>query len=224
MKKGGGGRAGIALLLVVAVAIVTYVAWPKQQDADVRTDTASDTTTGEDTAFLATLSPEDWPRYKNAASDIDDLGPENQEIAGYIVVDPADANTAYFASYAYDADAESQFVGIYKYDVPTYTFERISKKIYSAGDVEWMRSEAYPVWQLVGYDHGTLVVLIEDADNSPGPCAQPFLAGVDNEHIARLFALDLASPSAGLTAYTPDATLVKEAREAEGECLKGIEL
>lgn len=173
-------------------------------------------------AFLADMMPEEWSRFRNASQDIDDLTPM-QDVAFFVVEDPVNEDTAYFAAYAYDTDEKEQSLGIYMYDEPSYAFERIYKKTYGEGDVDWMTNpSALPVWHLVGYDHGKLIVLMQDYDLSPGPCAEPFLVGVDNEKAARLFTLDLASPSAGLSPYTPNDGLLREAQAKQDGCAESM--
>ncbi|MCR4312094.1 MAG: hypothetical protein NUV56_02305, partial [Candidatus Uhrbacteria bacterium] len=173
----------------------------------------------EPTVFLASTMPEDWKRYENAMKDIQSLTP-GQGITFYIVDDPDSDDVVYFATYAYNDELKNEMLGIYKYTESTYSFERIWRKTYASGDIDWMgNTYSLPVWRLVGYDDGKLIVLVEDGDNSPGPCAQPFLVGIDNENIARLFTLDLVSPSAGLSPYTPNQDLVDEATAKQDACL-----
>lgn len=171
------------------------------------------------TVTLATLLPEDWSRYANAKKDIQALLP-GQEMTFYIVEHPNDTDLAYFTTYAYDAELKTTTLSIYEYTESTYEFERIWRDTFTSGELSWLpTSYSLPVWRLVGYDNGKLIVLVEDNDNSPGVCAQPFLVGVDNENVARLFTLDLGNPSAGLAPYTPDEDLVVQSTVKQNECL-----
>ena len=208
---------GIVAVVVVLLAVKMYSGTLSRVSSDDDQAYSGDKTGVE--PFLATLMPEDWKYYANAKKDIQSLL-ANQEITFYVVEDPQDTNLAYFAAYAYNNDLKNETLSIYKYTKSTYEYERIWRQTYASGDVAWMgNTYSLPVWRLVGYDNGKLIVLVEDSDNSPGICAQPFLVGIDNENVARLFTLDLANPSAGLAPYTPNEELVGQATAKQNECL-----
>lgn len=171
-----------------------------------------------DVAILASTMPEDWLRYENAVEDIQVLTPDvEQRIMFYVIDDPADADVSYFATSAYDSEEKTQLLGIYKYQKSTYEFERLYKKSYGDADL-------IPVWHLVAYDHGELVVLAQDIDDSPGPCTEPFLLGIESDVRGRwLYVFDPSKPEAGFSEYTPAQELLDEATAKQDECLAEIE-
>lgn len=215
----------IAFLVVVLIVIIGAKIWTGKYGRDIDTGLPTPSTAlTPSTPFLASTMPEDWLRYENAMKDIQTLTP-NQTIAPLIVDDPSDSDVVYFATNAWSDAASKETLSIYKYTESTYSFERIWRNSYAPGDVTWIPSEsAVPVWSLAGYDNGKLIVLMTDADNSPGPCAQLLLVGLANDGVgAGLFALDLARPSSGLVPYTPPDALILEATAAEESCQDAME-
>ncbi len=207
--------------LVVLAVVLGLIFWNRGGDEGVGgADSTSGSGNGDtqtDVAFLGSTMPEDWFRYRNASEDIDALTPD-QHIGFFIIEDPAADDVAYFAASAYNADDQTVTLGMYRYDEPTYQFERIYRGTYAEGEADWLLSRGLPVWHLVAYDRGSLIVLAQDIDDSPGRCAQPFLLGTTEGR--RLFSLDLEHPSSGLVPYEPDVVLLEQAQTEQDVCLE----
>lgn len=214
---------GIVLLVIVGFLILSKA--PDTQQGANDSASTDESSNAINVAVLGSVLPEDWARYANAVKDIQFLTPgETQTMEFYVVDDPTNGDISYFATSAYNSDTKIQQLSIYKYAKAAFAFERIYKKSYTPGSADWMsNANGIPVWHLVAYDHGKLVVLAQDIDDSPGRCAEPFLLSEGNESMRRLFALDLQNPTAGLAPYSANQTLIDEARAKESNCLKTVE-
>lgn len=165
------------------------------------------------------ILPDDWSFTDNAMQDIQTLTP-NQQITFGIVKDPTDDTRAYFASYAPDPnDTEKVLLSVYSYNTLTYEFERIFRRSYSAG-FPGLREEAQPVFHVVGYDEGKLIILAQDADDSPGPCTEILTLGRENNDVAReMLAMNLESPYDLMVPYQVPDEIYSSALQKQESCV-----
>ncbi|MEK9155189.1 MAG: hypothetical protein AAB839_00920 [Patescibacteria group bacterium] len=219
----------LILVVIFVVGVVGTVRFmsdqPEASDTNnegqvtvVENDTAVDVTTND------FVMPDAWPQKGKMTGYLANLTP-NQEIQFGIVNDPVDEQIVYFATTAPMTvnGEEKTLLSIYKANATTYDYERMYRATYGQGETPGLRSGddgAWPVWHVVGYDQGKLVILVQDADDSPGICAEIFVIGVDGEAQERAYfaALDVANPAAGLADYMPDAQAVADARAKELAC------
>lgn len=169
------------------------------------------------------LLPDDWSFTDNAMEDIQTLTP-GQQITFGIVEDPTDDTHAYFASYAPDPnDDEKVLLSVYNYNTKTYEFERIFRRSYGT-DFPGLREGATPVFHVVGYDEGKLIILAQDADDSPGPCTEVLVLGRENEDIAReMLAMNLESPYDLMVPYEIPEEVYSAALEKQDSCVNQLQ-
>lgn len=215
-----GATIAVILALLIGVAVLFKTKEQPQLTAPYKTDVTSEDLTN--TVYFTFSTPDTWVFKEQAEKDIRILG-EDQSIQYGVIEDPAQKEIVYFATVAFDEEAEENKLSIYRYNELTYEFERIYRGSFGKGGSSYLGKNAWPVWRLIGYDHGKLVVLLEDGDNSPGPCAEPLLIGMDNPSVAALFTLDLQDPSSGLSEYTPPDDAVEAAETVQETCQKTFE-
>ncbi len=176
----------LSLLAIATIGIgvffhVTATSQVLTAGVAVAEERANDTPVTETTLDVA--APNGWKWRQRAESDIAGLE-ENQSIQHGVLADPLDDTIAYFAAKTYDETTGVTAVSIYRYATLSETFERLYRSEYSRRNAR--------VLHVVGYDHGSLIILVDD-----GTCGKN----------AELQALSLADPASGLLAYAPTEAL-----------------
>lgn len=209
----------IGVIAIAVIVLLVVLLKPKADNIKEPISNVTPDTTQPNTAKnFESLMPEEWKRYKNANADIQSLN-ENQRIEFGIVSDPTQDNIVYFSTSAYNEETKETLLSIYKYNESDYTFERIFKHSYQEKfpglELPWG-----PVLRVLGYDSGSLVVLVQDADDSAGPCTMPLIYTNDKQH--GIFTMDLSDPYSGFSLYTiPDD--IRTQTEAEiNTCLNNL--
>ena len=165
------------------------------------------------------LNPEDWDGLERAETNIQDLAP-GQRVRFGVVQDPADDNVVYFATSAFDVPTQSNLVSVYKYRNDDYTFERLFRTTYEQGNPIGLDERILPEFHAIGYEDGKLILLAMGVDDSPGPCANPYL--IASGELRSLFTLDVNDPYAGFEDYIPSQELLEEKRAEEATCTGGF--
>lgn len=176
------------------------------------------------------LFTEDWEHAERATKAIQELAP-GQVITGSIVEDPLEEEIVYFAASAFDQEKQENLVSIYKYNESDYSWERLYRSTYGAGDFSALDDSIIPAFYVVGYDSGKLILLVKDLDDSPGPCTMPLLLGAeqgtqqhgDSPFEARtLVSMDISDPYSGLDEYRPSEDALAEQTQLQEGCLRDL--
>lgn len=212
------------LLVIIAVIGGVFAVMKVKERPQAVQDFSNDEmpTTTTDVTLVDFLHPEDWAFKERAEKDIQSLG-KGQYVQFGVVEDPVEEEIVYFATAAFDDETEENKLSIYRYNERTYDFERVYRGSYGQGDSSYLHEKAWPVWNVIGYDKNGLIVLLEDGDNSPGPCAEPLLVGTDNDKVAALLRLDLSDPSSGLAEWTAPQDLIDDAEERQTACQESMQ-
>src|SRR3990167_7432867 len=155
-------RQNQVIAIIALLAVIGLVVWygkdpaqpspTKENGVENRDQKTSD---GTSATNFNTISREDWKFTAQAEKDIQALG-AGQKIEGVIVQDPNDEKTYDFTN----------FLSVYRYDIPTRHFERLFRQTYSKENPYKdsrppnapLPAEDYaPVFQLRGYDQGQLI-------------------------------------------------------------------
>lgn len=215
----------LALIISVPVVlIILFVVLPNRDEAPSSTNNGGTATVIDENGNpidvnnaknFAFMKPTDWYRYDNANEDIQSLG-EGQSIVFGVVEDPTDDNIVYFASYTFDESTKEILWSIYKYQQDDYTFERIYKTTLSDGYAA-IPALVNPAVRVIGYDSGHLVLLVQDVQDTGGPCANALLHTNDEYH--GVYTLDLASPYSGFEEYEIPEDVVEQAQAEYDTCI-----
>ena len=116
-----------------------------------------------------------------------DTGAGGGYIYSRVVVNPSNSNVVYFTT-----KDRRVAEGISRWRMNAYDFS--SKKLTILSTKDFNLGEAFEGYHLIGSE-GTKLVLREDSDNSPAPCANAWTA-------LKYFKMDIQMPSAGVTSYT----------------------
>lgn len=177
------------------------------------------------------LFTKDWEHTERATKAIQDLAP-GQVITGSIVEDPLEEEIVYFAASVFDQKKQENLVSIYKYNESDYSWERMYRNTYGAGDFSALDDSIIPAFYVVGYDSGKLILLVKDLDDSPGPCTNPLLLGAEQgtqQHggspfeARTLVSMDINDPYSGLDDYQPSQDALAEATQLEQGCLRDLQ-
>jgi hypothetical protein len=211
------------ILLLIALVVGAYFilgsgpkAAPNDNDLggveDSEDSDSSDQEAEVSTTHFDYIMPDDWAHTARAEADISKfLDPDQRIEFGVIEV----GDTAYFSTTATNDDTNTLLTSIYKYNSKDYTFERIWKT--SSSPVTF----STPVYRALGIDKGSLILLKQGVDDSPGPCTQPLLlTGGDRA----ILALNLESPYSGLKTYTIPQDARAAAEAAQTACLAENEI
>jgi len=224
--RSGGPR--FLLWIVVAAIIILIIAWAKpsdrQNDETLEPDysnSETDEKTTDGASSMSFLLPGDWELYERAGSAINRYLGEGQEIVYGIVQDPTDQNIVYFASSAYDRDAEDNLVSLYRYQIDNYNFERVFRRTYNAGKDGLISENLIPTFHVVGYENGGLILFVQSVEDSLDACEQPLL--VEPTDATKLITLDLEKPYDGFEDYIPTEEAIEEARAAMESCKAELE-
>lgn len=202
-----------ALLLVFVGVVVIGVM--KTKETTQVDPSFSDTVSTTNVTFASTTALDEWVFAERAQNDVQTLG-EGQYIQFGVVQDPVRDEIMYFATAAYDADAEKNHLSIYRYNERTYEFERLARGTFGRGASSYLSKQAWPVWYVIGYDNNGLIILLRDGDDVLIGCDEPLLVGIGND--AALLRLDLADPSTGLVAWEPPTDLIAVAQQRQETC------
>lgn len=166
------------------------------------------------------ILPNDWKYTKNAQEDIQELMP-NQILQFGIVQDPTEISRYYFIADA-QTDPNTVMHNIYVYDATNYTFERIYKFPTSIDKgFDGIRTGAFINFHLLAIDEDQLVILAEDAEDSPGPCTEVLTLGRDSTDAAReLLSINLSNPyNQGLQPYQVPEEIYQAALDRQNDCV-----
>ena len=229
-------RQNQVIAIIALLAVIGLVVWYGKKPAEPQPQSTNGTVENRDqktsdgtsATNFNTISREDWKFTAQAEKDIQALG-AGQKIEGVIVQDPNDEKTYYFAAQVItseDPDDFTNFLSVYRYDIPTRHFERLFRQTYSKENPYKdsrppnapLPAEDYaPVFQLRGYDQGQLIFFIADSDYSPGYCFDPLLLE------GSLVSLSIKSPYSGFKIYNAADDLIAKARAEEQKCRQEFE-
>ncbi len=213
-----------AVLIVVGIILIASIF--KGEDAAVlpdSNDVLNETTRVVEATDYGYLLVDEWEYLDHAAEDIQTLA-EYQEIEFGIVRDPIESNFVYFATSAFDTESDEMLLSIYKYNEDDYSFERLWRHTHEKEEMYWLE-EGFGLVKMraLGYENGNLILLIQDIDDSPGPCSEPWLMGwQDDTAIRKMVSFDLSDPYGGFEDYTPNDELIEGAQEHQAECLESL--
>lgn len=225
-KPGGMNRGLVALIVIIAVvviyAVVTKTSAPITEPTGDETASETEEITEEpalEGEQFGGLLPEEWDRFEKATKNIQTLG-RDQAIGFYVVADPDNENLVYFASSAYDTTLKENMLSVYRYRLDNDNFERLFRTRYGEGRFPMLESGT-PVLHVLGYDSGKLVLLVQDTDDSPGPCTEPLLLGIGEDRGERrnMITMDISDPYGGFEEYTPTQEVIDAAQEAQDSCI-----
>lgn len=177
------------------------------------------------------LLPEQWEHLERAEEAIQELAP-GQRVQFGILEDPINPDIVYFTSSAFDVNKQENLLSVYKYNTSDFSWERLFRNTYGEGEFSGLADFVIPAFHIVGYDNNHLVVLVQDTDDSPGPCADPLLIGFsepafdedDNPVLIRdLLSMSISEPYSGFRDYTPPDEVIEEAQERQEECLENLQ-
>ena len=212
----------IGLMVLVIALLLFSILGGKDDSRENNPDTEAQTNEEIENEVqqisFSSISPEEWEGVERAKKNIQSLTP-GQEIVFGIVQDPTDLSIAYFASQAYDSTLEQNLISIYKYRLDTYEFERLFRTTYAKGGLNLISDSAIPVFHVVGYDHGKLVIIIQDRGFTQPPCTAPLLADVDDESEQNaLVSMSINDPYGGFEKYTLPEEMVQLVESAQENC------
>ncbi len=231
-KRSGGPR--FLLWVLIAAIIILVIAWMKPS-GDVTTNDTSDTASeaetltdgGEEVEEVVMSSSSftalsDWELLERAESAINTYLGDGQKIEYGIVADPTDDNIVYFASSTIDDTNNINLLSIYKYRLDDYNFERIYRRTFERDDYDWA-SHSLPIFHVVGYENGNLVLFIEaDINVQHEDCWSPYLDATGFEGYLTSVSLEL--PYDGFDEeYRAADEVVEEALAAQETCLAEME-
>lgn len=219
-------------LVLIAALVIIYIVVNKTPATEEQVSNETETTQISDSTDPAEqmsgnsfdyLLPDDWGLTERAEQGIASLA-SDQTIEFGIVTDPNNENVVYFSSTVFDDELEEQLVSVYKYQTDNYNFERLFRTSYGEGRFPNLDEPNFVVLHVVGYEDGKLIILAQDSDDSPGPCAEPILMGWDENRgtIRNLLTLDIAEPYSGFEEYTPPEEVAGAARERQTQCKAGL--
>ncbi|MDA0208276.1 MAG: hypothetical protein O3B64_02630 [bacterium] len=173
------------------------------------------------------LLPHDWERTTTTEVDLNTYLGGDHSITFGIVEDPTDANVLYFATSDFEGTPTKQnTVSIIRYQQDTYEFERIFKATYEGFEPFGKPADWEAEWNVLyeahvlGYDNGKLVLFFQDANDSPGRCAEPIVLAAGGEYNRNVVALDLEKPYGGFIAeYTLPEDAISAAIARQDTCL-----
>lgn len=161
---------------------------------------------------LQSMTPESWNGLLRAEKNIQSLQ-KGQVITPNIILDPNDSQIVYFATSAFDPTTEENSVGIYKYRLDNYTFERIYKETrITQPEINLPAQSIY----LAGIDGQKLILMNDRQGFIPQNCAQ--LIALPLNETRQFKELDLNDPYGNWETFTPSSSLIDAAKEQQSEC------
>jgi|GEM_PF-3319546 len=228
MAKVRHNNALIALSLIVICAVIVAFMLTKEAAPVDNSEVKERFENGAIQNFNV-LSLEAWGYVRTAQQDIQELTP-GQQIGSGIVTDPTNPAVSYFISSAPDPDNEMEMTlySVYAYNTEDYTFERIYRVSYgftrdperTSKGVPGLQEDIQITLQPVGYDSGKLIILAQDAESPPGPCAEFLTLGrLPGDKVYEMLSLNLLDPFAqGLQTYEVPEDIHNQALERQNEC------
>lgn len=212
------------LLGAIIIVLIVGAVWfkdlerkgAKNDDADEQADSAEQQDAPLSFAYLL---PDQWSSLDTAMEDIQILTPEQQITFG-ILPDPTDDSQVYFASYAPDPnEGEDILLSVYNYNTVTHEFERLFRRSYR-NNFPGLHEDAKPIFHVVGYDDGKLIILAQDINDSPGPCTEVLTLGREKDDVAReMLAMNLDSPYDLMVPYSVPGEIYNEALQKQESCV-----
>lgn len=214
---------GILVVIVLILAFSWMDSVPQSSDTDMAqnddqeqmgNDRNSDESSSQ--TFDGFL-PDDWALTERAENGINTLT-SGQKIDFSIIQDPSDENVVYFSAHSFDDGDGLMQIGVYKYRTDNYNFERLFRRSYNEGSIDGLPTTEFPVFHVVGYDNGALVLLVQGESDSPGPCAEPILLPDSDGRL--LWSMSIEDPYGGFEEYTLPSDVRMEAQEMQETCLE----
>lgn len=240
MKNSGSKVVIVVLVVIIAILLIAFLNTKTNPEAtevnehstSTQTSTPSNETEPNTAKSFDAISPSDWKYTQKAEEAIQSLAP-GQKINFSIIEDPTNTDLAYFVASVYDGKAKEMLLSVYEYNTADYSWERLFRSSYAAGEFPGMEDFVVPQMHVLGYDSGNLIILVQDVDDSPGPCAQPILltqSGGDTvvhngEEVVsrRLVSMSLENPYNALKDYSPDGDLLAQAESTQESCLRDLQ-
>ncbi len=216
MKKSASFAPLFVFGLIVAASVIMIAAYELKAPG---TDMAH--LPQAESAHFGGMMTSDWSDFTRAEKNIQSLT-AGQTIEGPIVTNPKDANLVYFATSNFDSEKMTNMAGIYEYNNRTHAFERIFRHEYAAGQFPSLQKQVIPVFHVVGTDSGSLVILVQDMNDSPGPCSEMLLLPSEGAGVRTLVSMSLETPLQGFSPYALPADAKKDAEARETACLKDM--
>lgn len=221
MAKVSQNNALLALLLIIVGAVVVAFMLTKETPPVNNNEVEEPIENGSAQNFNF-LMPEAWSYTDNAMKDVQTLTP-GQVLQFGIVPSNANNGMYYFTTAAPDPKDETKTLwSIYAYNGQDYSFERIYRVSYGPENgLEGIREGAEIALHAVGHDDNELVIMAQDADSSPGPCAEVLTFGrEDNDDVYEMLSLNLTDPyHSGLRPYEVPREIYEQALERQNECV-----
>lgn len=196
------------IIIVLLVALVLYfIVNPGSTNQNEQIDEQEVTDAMNEPAAknFAGIWHDDWPLLERAQNGVQTLT-SGQLVDGYIMEDPNNKDTVYFATYLYSDNDESDLaydenmVSIYRYSTKNFHFERLYRATYETSDLDGEIMEgSLPLFRVVGTDGDKLILLVTAMDDSPGPCTSMLLLGETQGRT--LWSMDLSDPYGGFESY-----------------------
>jgi hypothetical protein len=211
--------------IIVAIILAFVLLRPASAPVEERENNVSDSAEQEiiqDKKEFEWTAPNAWEHLERATNAIQSLTP-GQVIESGILQDPTNENVVYFAASAFDEEKLENLVSVYQYQTDDYNFERLFRTTYAEGGTSLLGDEAVPVFHVVGYDNNNLILLIQDYFDSPDPCGQPLLLGMQHGDSRNLVSMSINDPYSGVETYTPPQDVIKEFQQKELTCLEKLQ-
>lgn len=138
----------------------------------------------------------------------------SEEIVYGIVRDESNDDIVYFATSSVNPD-KANFVGVYKYEIESGRWHRLSKSILNAN-----QDGTLPMWRIVGKMGSKLILLQDLVGNRLGLCDSLWLLPEKGPY--GLYSLDLENPGDGLKQYDISSDLRDQELEKEANCEAGV--
>jgi|GEM_PF-6930935 len=173
-------------------------------------------------AHFGGMMTSEWNGLARAEKNIQSLT-AGQKIEGPIITDAKDKNISYFATSNFNSEKMTNMASIYRYDNTSYQFERIFKHEYATGQFPSLQKQVIPVFHVVGTDSGSLVLLVQDMNDSPGPCAEMLLLPEQGVGVRTLVSMSIENPYNGFSPYALPGDAKKDAQAKETACLEEMQ-
>ncbi len=219
----------LAIGILAAIIVILLIVWFQTAQApseDTVTDNEVSEQVNETSEQISGSSyeggtPNDWPNYETAMTNIQTLG-VGQVIHESIVVDPNDVDLVYFSTSAYNSDIDENLISIYRYNESNDNFERLFRTRYRRGATSLLDEAMVPKMLTVGYEDGKLILLMMDYADELDTCEEALLTGIgdDRGESRNLLSMDINDPYAGFSEYAPSNEQIAEAEAREADCEK----
>lgn len=163
------------------------------------------------------LSPDEFTDLDRAENIINSTQGKNpgtkaaEFIQAGIVPDPEEAGIYYFATST--PNAESNFVGVYKYNLDNANWHRLTKDTFTPDD-----RDQTAMLRVLGKEGGNLILMKDRMNRAIGSCESLWLQGLEKGF--GLFTLKIDEPLHGLLPYELPAALRNSEQEKVNACLE----